>query len=235
MFATLIILFRFVFDLYCRNELIPRGVVTDSFMHSELKKISSKLFKHDYEIAANHNQLLKLKVVRCTFGERKLEIRINLPVRRRKTTMKLHKLLHVPFNFQQQQCSLENEVTYVGQINSDMVPITPELQPNCNLDLGRLCMLSEGSFSPSPFTSCAEAYVGSTQSEIVNKCVMKCSERTGTWVSQLSSSDFVVTNSKNISVTCGSGNQRLYAIKEVGAIVVKLGCSCKVRRFLFGL
>lgn len=214
-----------------RNHLVPRAVISDEFLHRHLNEVNNILAEHGYVSAATMNQIFTLKITKCFFSTDKLNIVVDIPIKRRDFNMSLYKIIHSPFSYKDNECELLNAPLYVAQSNNQMVPITTDLESLCPILTDQLCMIPEGTYQPSDFSQCAMALAASSHVDIVHQCVMKCHKATTVRVKALSSQHFLVSNSNNVTVRCDEGKETKYSLqKQIGAILLRLPCNCQVIR-----
>lgn len=217
---------------FFRNQLIPRSILSDQLLKQKLSDISRIVSEHNYTIAVSINQILTLRVAKCVFSSEFIKIYINIPIKRRNLEMKMYRLIHAPYSFNDEECVLANAPTYIAQVNNSMIPITAELLRLCPMQNNMLCLIPEGIYEPTQFSKCATALAGSKQIEILKNCVFQCQRATRVRVQAVSTTQFIVSNAKNFTIQCLGKQEINYFLRNsVGAVILNLACGCSVSIF----
>lgn len=203
--------------------------MNDTLLRQKLKEVNLAVKGHEFVVSATFNQLLQTELVSCYFAPGKIRIILHIPIKRIGKKLKLFRVIHSPYSFREKECTLENSPTFVVQMGTNMIPITSDLDTICPLALRKMCIIPEGTISPSKFSLCAAALAESKPKEIMEKCVMICEKATTVRVNPISSHQFQVTNANNFTIKCnGTKDSRFLLQDSVGAVLLKLKCECTV-------
>jgi hypothetical protein len=118
------------------------------------------------EFSVSLNSLFNLPITDCVFSKSELRVKIRVPIKQAQNIYTSYKVIAVPFQFGKQQCLIEGYTPSVVAVRDEVIPITSELETNCDLRKDVLCKVPHHLEYYSGFQECAKSLFTGIQSQI---------------------------------------------------------------------
>jgi hypothetical protein len=145
---------------------IPRAFLTDDMLLKKLNTFTEAMQGKGLEFSVSLNALFSLPITDCVFSKSELRVKIRVPIKQSENSYTSYKVIAVPFQFGRQQCLVEGYTPSVVSLRGEVIPITTELESNCNLRKEVLCKVPHHLEFYSGFQKCAKSLFTGIQSQI---------------------------------------------------------------------
>jgi len=150
----------------CRNNRIPRGVLSNNNIQLRLTELTKQLMTEDYELATDVQGIMKMDIADCSFSRSQLHITLHIPLKVKKRKYELFEVLAVPYQYGQQQCSVMQTTPFVVQVGESIMPISGHVARYCRPQEKNFCFIPENEKDSSSFSECAKALFRLSTSDI---------------------------------------------------------------------
>ncbi|XP_065350766.1 uncharacterized protein LOC135946470 [Cloeon dipterum] len=193
-------------------------------LNIHLQKNNRKIVYTIEEIAAYYGTGL----VRCNFGENKVEFQLQVPVMRIKEEWSILNLQPIDFRFKDHTCALQvpkQVARGVRDMGASVFHATKKSR------LAGLAVLEETPVARK-MHDCLEKIFGAetTVDQLKQACPLKCTRSTALIVRNLAERDYVITNANGLVMNCGKKSTIVSTEWSLGAVFVYVPCECQLRK-----
>lgn len=136
----------------CTAHKIPHALVTADILSQDLKTLASNLRKHNQSLAISEDKphnYYSLKTTKCYFSERKLIIRVQVPILPSNVKFELYAVQPLPFHFNGSICQLSLNTDYVIFKNKkELIPLLGHARAKCIPIQEQMCFISRYNTAP---------------------------------------------------------------------------------------
>ncbi|CAL8130118.1 unnamed protein product [Orchesella dallaii] len=224
----------------CKTGHIPGNLIQVEYFKKKLSTLEKTLSTHyNYTLAIDINgnevsKYYKLPIADCLITPSKAHITINIPVRRKETTWKLHEIIHTKFAFSNQVCELyPQEASYlaVSKPENKSILIASHMLNYCSIFEHQICMIPQFAKDSVQSLRCtAGMHLNADPLELVKSCSFRCYSNDELIITQVGDRKIVITNAVNLTYSCkgNNGTKKLFKFEKLGAIEVNLDCDCEI-------
>lgn len=219
----------------CTDRRVPYFLVKPQTLKEDLSQIEKQINELGYGLSIRpekYHAYYGLETTSCHFSEKKLIIRVKLPMKEIKNNYKLFTVTTLPFSYENTICSVDTDIEYIVYKNQkDIFPLRGHSAMECVSLHSSLCHVSRYHTDIMHHNKCIKALLSKLSSvkTIKEACSFTCTAYDGTpIILEISSPRFAIINpGKEIRITCNNKTTQVHKIKDqTGIFELDLSCSC---------
>ncbi|ODM88578.1 Transposon Ty3-G Gag-Pol polyprotein [Orchesella cincta] len=221
----------------CKNGLFPTSLVSEDELEIDLEKLQDELNEHGQVLAIPIKSLhafLFTKTTKCFFQDRKLIIKVNIPVHEKENSYKIFEVNALPFADTHSLCTVQVGSDFIAEKNKkEIITLQGQSKERCISTSTPLCHIERYQRSATHNTKCLQEIMQGISSvkTLKEHCTLQCSPNDGEIeIFQLTHNKFGVINAaEEIHITCKDGKnstQKIRKEERIGIHIITLRCGC---------